>query len=98
MNERIRNLIIVIALILLVVIIILVVIQPKPSSPLVVDAGGNGHYTCDIGGCINFNGKASGGVSPYNWSWDFNEDGIIDSYSENPTYCSSVLTACGAIT
>ncbi|MCK4349054.1 MAG: hypothetical protein KAW47_10595 [Thermoplasmatales archaeon] len=87
MNERIRNLIIVIALILLVVIIILVVIQPKPSSPLVVDAGGNGHYTCDIGGCINFNGKASGGVSPYNWSWDFNEDGIIDSYSKNPTYC-----------
>jgi uncharacterized protein YycO len=71
-------------LIILALIIIWIIIPPPP---LKCDAGGNGHYVCDIGDCVRFKGKARGGVPPYNWSWDFNGDGIVDSYKQNPIYC-----------
>lgn len=63
--------------------VLIILLLPKE---LTVDAGGNNHYSIDIGDEIQFMGSASGGDSPYNWSWDFNDDGIIDSNQQNPKY------------
>lgn len=48
----------------------------------IVDAGGD--YEGFVGEIIQFEGNASGGNEPYNWTWDF-DDGNI-SYKQNPLY------------
>jgi PKD repeat protein len=35
---------------------------------------------------IRFNNSTIGGLTPYAYSWDFNNDGITDSVEENPEY------------
>jgi len=39
-----------------------------------------------VGESIQFYGSASGGTSPYEYSWDFDEDGDPDSEEKNPKY------------
>src|SRR5690554_6931128 len=33
---------------------------------------------------LNFYDESSGNIS--SWNWDFDDDGIVDSYEQNPTY------------
>jgi PKD repeat protein len=43
---------------------------------LTADAGGN--YSASTGELIQFEGNASGGVEPYNWSWNFGDGNTSD--------------------
>ncbi len=60
------------------------------GPPLRADAGGPYSGWIGVGvsqsGYIEFDGHATGGNPPYTWRWDFNQDGIIDSNLEDPTY------------
>ena len=44
----------------------------------------DGPYKAGVGEDIQFLGDAEGGITPYNWSWDFG-DGYI-SFEQNPIY------------
>ena len=46
------------------------------NDNLTADAGGN--YSGATGELIQFEGNASGGVEPYNWSWDFGDGNTSD--------------------
>ncbi len=54
---------------------------------ITVDADGD--YEGYIGEDIQFLGNASGGIKPYNWTWDF-DDGSI-SYEQNPLHNYSAI-------
>jgi len=47
-------------------------------------ANANGEYKADVGENITFLGSASGGVEPYNWSWDLGDGNTSDE--QNPTH------------
>ncbi|UCF12830.1 MAG: DUF4382 domain-containing protein [Thermoplasmatales archaeon] len=47
-----------------------------------VDAGGA--YEGSVGDLIQFEGNASGGIGPYNWSWVFGDGNF--SYEQNPQH------------
>lgn len=47
-------------------------------------ANANGEYNADVGENITFLGSASGGVEPYNWSWDLGDGNTSDE--QNPTH------------
>lgn len=47
-------------------------------------ADGNGPYSGEIGEDILFIGNASGGIKPYNWSWDFGDG--YNSFEQNATH------------
>ena len=47
-------------------------------------ADGNGPYFGEVGEDIYLNGTATGGIKPYNWSWDFGDGNI--SYNQNATH------------
>ena len=55
-------------------------------------ADGNGPFTTEILDDIDFNGTASGGIEPYNFSWDFGDgnyaygENVSHNYSVNGTY------------
>lgn len=55
-------------------------------------AGGNGPYYAEIGEDIDFNGTATDGVEPYNYTWDFGDgnssygQNVTHNYSLNGTY------------
>ncbi|KYK22904.1 hypothetical protein AYK21_03340 [Thermoplasmatales archaeon SG8-52-2] len=51
-------------------------VADEVNGNLTVDAGGN--YTGTVGEIIEFTGEASGGVEPYNWSWDFGDGNTSD--------------------
>ena len=51
-------------------------------------ADGNGPYNAEIDEDIAFNGTASGGIKPYNYSWDFGDGN--SSYGQNVTHNYSV--------
>ena len=36
-------------------------------------ADGDGPYFAEVGENISFIGNATGGITPYNWSWDFGD-------------------------
>jgi PKD repeat protein len=38
------------------------------------------------GEALTFTSDASGGMTPYTYSWDFNNDGVTDNTTANPTY------------
>jgi len=57
-------------------------VADEVNGNLSADAGGN--YSGTTGEIIQFEGDASGGVSPYNWSWNF-DDGNT-SEDKNPQY------------
>jgi len=50
----------------------------------VVDAGGA--YTGSVYEVIQFNGNATGGVEPYNWSWDFGDESNATQQNPQHTY------------
>jgi len=52
------------------------------SKTIVVDAGGP--YAGTIGELIQFSGSATGGKTPYSWSWKFGDGGVSDQ--QNPTH------------
>jgi|GEM_PF-3157272 len=47
-------------------------------------------YTCGIYDensiTVNFTGTPLGGLAPYTYAWDFNNDGTIDATTQNPSY------------
>jgi len=47
-------------------------------------AEAEGPYEADVKEDIQFLGDAEGGITPYNWSWDFGDGNI--SYEEDPLY------------
>jgi hypothetical protein len=55
-------------------------------------AGGYGPFSAEIGEDIDFNGTASGGVEPYNYTWNFGDgnslygQNVSYNYSNNGTY------------
>lgn len=51
-------------------------------------ADGDGPYVADVGENITFLGNATGGITPYNWSWDFGDGNM--SYRQNATKNYSV--------
>lgn len=54
----------------------------EDEDELEVDA--NGDYEAIIGEIIEFEGTATGGVEPYNWSWDFGDGNT--SYEKDPEH------------
>jgi PKD repeat protein len=61
------------------------VLVEKQPDPLVADAGGP--YNGYVSESIQFTGSATGGVPPYTYAWDLNNDGTYDdSVGVNPTY------------
>ncbi len=54
-------------------------------TPLTVDFSADLTSTT-TGTSIQFTANVSGGISPYVYEWDFNNDSIADSYSVNPTH------------
>ncbi len=44
------------------------------------------HATAQLGQQIEFSANAYGGAGTYRYTWDFNNDGIIDSTERNPSY------------
>ncbi|MCD6118710.1 PKD domain-containing protein [bacterium] len=40
---------------------------------------------------VNFEGFASGGTPPYNYRWDFDNDGSFDSFVQNPFFTYEVI-------
>lgn len=62
------------------------------SSLITVDA--HGPYEALVGQSIQFTGDATGGRSPYNWTWEFGDE--QSSYDQNPQHiyqASGVYTA-----
>jgi hypothetical protein len=65
-------------------------VADEVDGNLSTDAGGN--YTATVGEIIEFEGEASGGVEPYNWSWNFGDGNTSDlkdpsyTYNEKGTY------------
>jgi PKD repeat protein len=65
-------------------------VADEVDGNLSADAGGN--YLGTTGEIIEFSGSASGGVEPYNWSWDFGDGNTSDLedpsniYTEDGTY------------
>ena len=55
----------------------------EPSTTLKADFWAN-NYSNYAPFTVNFSDYSDG--SPGIWEWDFNNDGIIDSYDQNPTY------------
>jgi len=51
-------------------------VADEVNGNLTVDAGGN--YSGFIGDIIEFEGNANGGVTPYNWYWDFGDGNTSD--------------------
>lgn len=51
-------------------------------GPLIVDA--NGPYSGYVGAEVQFTGTIFGGIPPYNFHWDFGDDGTSDE--KNPTH------------
>lgn len=47
-------------------------------------ADGNGPYFAEVEENITFIGNATGGITPYNWSWDFGDG--TGSYEQNATH------------
>ncbi|MFL3664349.1 MAG: PKD domain-containing protein [Flavobacteriales bacterium] len=45
----------------------------------------NALNVCD-GNAINFNNASTPAATITNWSWDFNNDGIVDNTQQNPSY------------
>ncbi len=62
-----------------------------PYTITVVGACAGGPYYGFKNYYIQFTGSISQGTPPYTWKWDFNNDGTIDSYEQNPqhTYTST---------
>jgi len=56
-------------------------------NPLTVTA--NGPTKGKTGKTLEFTGSASDGTYPYEYEWDFDEDGVIDSTEQNPTHSYS---------
>ncbi len=54
-------------------------------TPLTVDFSADLTSTT-TGTSIQFTANVTGGISPYAYEWDFNNDSIADSYSVNPTH------------
>lgn len=52
------------------------------TPPVVANAGGS--YSGNVGQPISFSGFASGGCTPYSWSWMFGDGGT--STQQNPTH------------
>ncbi|VVB61840.1 Uncharacterised protein [uncultured archaeon] len=52
------------------------VLVEKQPDPLVADAGGP--YTGYVSESVQIAGSATGGVSPFTYIWDFNNDGVYD--------------------
>jgi PKD repeat protein len=42
------------------------------------------------GGTITFTSSSTGGIPPLTYAWDFNNDGIVDSTNQKPTYSYAV--------
>jgi len=60
----------------------------QSSQPITADAGGP--YYGNINEPIQFHGSATGGMPPYTYAWDFDNNGVIDSVLQNPTHSWSV--------
>ena len=63
------------------------VITINQASLLTADC--YGPYSGLTGSSISFKGGATGGVSPYSYAWDFNNDGTYESTLQNPTHTYS---------
>jgi PKD repeat protein len=60
----------------------MVVDEDEYDDGFIADAGGN--YKGFIDELIRFEGNASGGTTPYNWSWDFGDGN--HSFEQNPQH------------
>jgi len=55
------------------------------SDPLVLDFTYS-PTTIYVGDTVQFIDTTHGGMSPYSYSWDFNGDGTLDSFNQNPIW------------
>gem|GEM_PF-1754509 len=62
------------------------IVNVYSGMPLVAQC--NGPYSETVGIPVQFMGSATGGTSPYTYTWDFNYDGTFNTQStlQNPTY------------
>jgi hypothetical protein len=61
-------------------------VADEVNGNLSANAGGN--YTGDVGELIEFTGSASGGVEPYNWSWNFGDGNTSELKNPSNIYDS----------
>jgi parallel beta-helix repeat protein len=50
------------------------------------EADAHGPYACFVNELVRFNGSISGGIPPYNWSWDFGDGNISDQQNPKHVY------------
>ena len=55
------------------------------SAPLVVDFSA-APTAMDVGRTVQFNNLTTGGVPPLTYAWDFDNDTVVDSTAQSPTY------------
>jgi len=59
-------------------------------TPGALTSVSNGPYTCNLGDTITLSGSATGGVSPYSFAWDLDNDGTFESSGASVNYaCAS---------
>ncbi len=66
--------------------------QSPPDNPAPLEAFfGNDRVAGPVPLQVTFEGFASGGTPPYKYRWDFDNDGNIDAFSQNPFYTYNLI-------
>ncbi len=68
------------------VVTVAVLVSKAKAAPPALVAEADGPYTGTAGSFIGLSGSATGGIPPYSYAWDLDNDGIYETPGQNPSY------------